>query len=64
MAYLRFLLQQYIQERHHKTKENTMERTDSEAVAAYWLRTVLEDRAESAPSPAAPMDHEGDQPVG
>jgi hypothetical protein len=25
---------------------------------AYWLQTVLEDRAESAPPPAAVADHE------
>jgi hypothetical protein len=33
-----------------------MDSQDSEAVATYWLRTVLEDRAESAPPPATADD--------
>jgi len=33
---------------------------DSIAVEAYWLQTVLEDRAESAPPPA-PVEPEDDQ---
>jgi hypothetical protein len=28
----------------------------NDSIAAYWLQTVLEDRSESAPPPAADLD--------
>lgn len=31
---------------------SSTERKDSEAIEIYWLQTVMEDRAESAPPPA------------
>jgi hypothetical protein len=37
-----------------------MDSKDSEDVEAYWLRTVLEDRAESA-SPPAPAERDADR---
>jgi hypothetical protein len=35
------------------TPMNSTDSKDSEVAEAYWLRTVIEDRAESAPPPAA-----------
>jgi hypothetical protein len=34
---------------------------DDSIAAAYWLQTVLEDRAESAPPPAPPAERDADQ---
>lgn len=36
------------------TPITSMDSKDSEDAEAYWLRTVLDDRAESAPPPAPP----------